>query len=147
MHQLRSFAITDSLNTSREGATWFRNARDLTREYRDAAIACANANANAISDHRVKESNDEEPEKADDEIDDDEAGETDSENAWLQSQGIVPSFAIETPTETTVSLQVGDGESSESEPRADKLMAGSTSMPAKRSLSKSHRRSGRRRVG
>ncbi|KAL8937922.1 MAG: hypothetical protein Q9211_003440 [Gyalolechia sp. 1 TL-2023] len=43
MIQVRSFAMTDSPATFREGATWLRNARDLMKEYRDQHIAAANS--------------------------------------------------------------------------------------------------------
>jgi hypothetical protein len=42
MHQLRSFAMTDTADSFRQGATAFKNAMDLTAEYRNAAIARAN---------------------------------------------------------------------------------------------------------
>ncbi|KAL9009255.1 MAG: hypothetical protein Q9173_005699 [Seirophora scorigena] len=42
MRQLRSFAMTDIPETFREGATFLRNARDLTKEFRDRHIAMAN---------------------------------------------------------------------------------------------------------
>jgi hypothetical protein len=143
MHQLRSFAMTDNTHTFREGATWFRNARDLAREFRDAAIAHANASARAIGE--VKKTSGEGPEKTDGEVDGDEAEETDTDDMWLQSQGAVPSFACET-TETTVSSLVDDEDSSESEIHTDKLIVGSTNAPAKRSLSKAHGRHGKRRI-
>lgn len=38
----RSFAMLDSPDTFREGATWFRNARELMKEYRDSHIDRAN---------------------------------------------------------------------------------------------------------
>ena len=42
MNQLRSFAVTDTSNAFRQGATAYRNARDWAKEHRDAAISCAN---------------------------------------------------------------------------------------------------------
>jgi hypothetical protein len=42
MSQLRSFALTDNIETFREGATWFRNGRDWAKEQRDKAISLAN---------------------------------------------------------------------------------------------------------
>ncbi|EED22704.1 conserved hypothetical protein [Talaromyces stipitatus ATCC 10500] len=42
MTQLRSFALTDSIDTFREGATWFRNGRDWAKEQRENAIRRAN---------------------------------------------------------------------------------------------------------
>lgn len=46
MTQLRSFAMTDTAETFRQGASAFRNAGDWTREERDNAIARANEKAN-----------------------------------------------------------------------------------------------------
>ncbi|CRG92847.1 hypothetical protein PISL3812_09918 [Talaromyces islandicus] len=42
MTQLRSFALTDNVDTFREGATWYRNGRDWAKEQRDEAIRQAN---------------------------------------------------------------------------------------------------------
>lgn len=42
MNQLRSFAMTNSAETFRQGATAYRNARDWTKEQRDEAIRRAN---------------------------------------------------------------------------------------------------------
>jgi hypothetical protein len=41
--QIRTFGMTDTAETFRQGATWFRNSRDLAKEWRDSAIAQANA--------------------------------------------------------------------------------------------------------
>jgi len=40
--QVRSFAMRDTPERFREGATWYRNSMDLSKEYRDTAIARAN---------------------------------------------------------------------------------------------------------
>jgi len=45
MTQLGSYALTHSLDTFRQGATAFRNSRDLSKEYRDRFITAANATA------------------------------------------------------------------------------------------------------
>jgi len=42
MTQLRSFALTDTIDTFRQGAAAFRNGRDLTKEWRDNVIIAAN---------------------------------------------------------------------------------------------------------
>ena len=42
MHQLRSFAMIDTAEAFREGATHFRNGRDWAKEQRDEAIRVAN---------------------------------------------------------------------------------------------------------
>lgn len=48
MTQLRSFALTDSSNTFRQGAAAGRNGRNLTRDGRKELIAAANAKASNI---------------------------------------------------------------------------------------------------
>lgn len=48
MTQLRSFAMTNTADTFRQGATAFRNARDWTKEQRDKAIDQANKRINDI---------------------------------------------------------------------------------------------------
>ncbi|KAL9129942.1 MAG: hypothetical protein Q9217_001744 [Psora testacea] len=45
MTQLRSFAMTDAPESFRQGATFLRNGRDLTRDGRKELIAAANAKA------------------------------------------------------------------------------------------------------
>ncbi|KAI9809339.1 MAG: hypothetical protein M1825_002631 [Sarcosagium campestre] len=47
MTQLRSFSMTDTADTFRQGATAYRNLRDWTKEQRDLAIERANGTANA----------------------------------------------------------------------------------------------------
>ncbi|KAA6412265.1 MAG: hypothetical protein FRX48_04417 [Lasallia pustulata] len=42
MHQLRSFAMTDTAETFRQGATYYRNGRDWAKGQRDEAIRRAN---------------------------------------------------------------------------------------------------------
>lgn len=43
--QLNSFGMTGNAETFRQGTTWYRNSRDLAKEWRDSAIAQANARA------------------------------------------------------------------------------------------------------
>jgi len=43
--QLNGFGMTGNAETFRQGATWYRNSRDLAKEWRDSAIAQANATA------------------------------------------------------------------------------------------------------
>lgn len=50
MHQLRSFAMTDSLETFKQGAAAYRNARDWTEEQRNEAIETANRTISMIPD-------------------------------------------------------------------------------------------------
>lgn len=45
--QLRSYAMTDTPESFRQGAAAFRNSRDLSKEQRDSFIASANATARA----------------------------------------------------------------------------------------------------
>lgn len=49
-HQLRSYAMTDTPNTFREGAAAFRNARDWAQEQRDEAITRANGMVPTLHD-------------------------------------------------------------------------------------------------
>jgi len=49
MHQLRSFAMADTVETFREGATFYRNARNWAEEQRNEAIKNANEVASALS--------------------------------------------------------------------------------------------------
>ena len=43
--QLNGFQMTGNAETFRQGATWYRNSRDLAKEWRDSAIAQSNATA------------------------------------------------------------------------------------------------------
>jgi hypothetical protein len=49
MTQLRSFALTDSIDTFRQGATAFRNGQDLAKEWRDGFISTANERVGSLS--------------------------------------------------------------------------------------------------
>ncbi|KAF2816851.1 uncharacterized protein BDZ99DRAFT_483960 [Mytilinidion resinicola] len=49
MTQLRSFAMTDTAETFRQGARAYRNLRDWTKEQRDEAIQQANERANPVA--------------------------------------------------------------------------------------------------
>jgi hypothetical protein len=92
-HQLRSFAITDTVDTFRQGATAFRNARDWTKDQRDAKIIRANELARVAS-------NVVEPDEAlervyvDSEGSIEEADVSDEENAEAESSSTFPSFAV-----------------------------------------------------
>ena len=46
MHHLRSFVMTDTAETFRQGATHYRNGRDWAKEQRDEAIRLANGRVN-----------------------------------------------------------------------------------------------------
>ncbi|KDB21584.1 hypothetical protein H109_06487 [Trichophyton interdigitale MR816] len=52
MTSLRSFAMTDSLDTFRKGATAYRNARDWAKEQRDEFIKSANERHELLSSER-----------------------------------------------------------------------------------------------
>lgn len=49
MTQFRSFAMTDTIETFRQGATAFRNGRDLAKEWRDGFISAANENLDSLN--------------------------------------------------------------------------------------------------
>ena len=51
MHQLRSFAMADIAETFRQGAAYYRNARDWARDQRDEAVRHANKRA---GEHRAR---------------------------------------------------------------------------------------------
>ncbi|KAK2808773.1 hypothetical protein FQN50_004445 [Emmonsiellopsis sp. PD_5] len=53
MTKIRSFAITDSPESFREAATWYRNAMDWTKEKRDEFIEAANARVEEVESQRV----------------------------------------------------------------------------------------------
>jgi hypothetical protein len=84
MHQLRSFALNDTTETFLAGATTLKNALDITREYRDDAIASANETArrkaqeqrdtlaNGIEEEQQEQREADEDEDGDDADDDDE---------------------------------------------------------------------------
>ena len=55
MTQLRSFAMTDTVETFREGVGAFRNARDWTKEQRDKLITAANTRALETQEHSQRE--------------------------------------------------------------------------------------------
>jgi hypothetical protein len=46
LNQLKGWSMTSDPDTFRQGASWFRNARDWAKEQRDGAIARANERAN-----------------------------------------------------------------------------------------------------
>jgi hypothetical protein len=58
MHQLRSFAMTDTPESFRQGATALKNAMDLAKEHRDTAIARANEIAQTIEEEEDIEGED-----------------------------------------------------------------------------------------
>jgi hypothetical protein len=109
MNQLRSFAMTDTAETFRDGATAFRNARDWTEEQRNEAIKRADERANNVYGGQPATAS------------------TDST--------LLPSFTTEVsaPVSAT-SLQVAR---QESETSMDEL-ASDANPPAKRPSSKSH---------
>ena len=68
MHQLGAYAMAHSKETFRDGAKAFKNARDLTTEYRNAAIARANEMlAQTIEGEEDEEETEEEEEEEEEE--------------------------------------------------------------------------------
>ena len=73
--------MTDTADSFRQGATAFKNARDLTKEYRNAAIARANeTTAQTIEDEKEKEETNEETEEKEDMDDNEAEAEAESSN-------------------------------------------------------------------
>jgi hypothetical protein len=72
MHQLGDFSMTHSTDTFLQGATAFKNSKDLMKEYRNTAIAQANAIA---ATRTAEDQEDEEDEDGEDEDGEDEDGE------------------------------------------------------------------------
>jgi len=77
MHQLKTYGMTSDKETFLKGATAFKNAMDLTREHRNAAIARANEIASQTMGNEDDEEEDEDDEN-DDETDDEEVDATSS---------------------------------------------------------------------
>jgi hypothetical protein len=96
MQQLRSFAMTDDKETFLKGATAFKNAMDLTKEYRNTAIAHANeiAARPAEDDEELDEENKEEEEEDRDRDDEESTDGDDEEGADDTDEDVaLPSFA------------------------------------------------------
>ncbi|KAK4941006.1 hypothetical protein LTR66_014850, partial [Elasticomyces elasticus] len=110
MTQLKTFAVTDTIETFRQGAGAFRNARDWAKEQRDYAIERANERANNGQ----------------------------AEASGIESLGLnlFPSFASEAPSQASATsvdevLYTSDDEVHESETSTDNL-ALDPRLPAKR---------------
>ncbi|WEW59006.1 hypothetical protein PRK78_004474 [Emydomyces testavorans] len=115
MHQLRSFAMTDTADSFRQGAVAFKNAMDLTEEYRNDAITQANERAGQT----IEDAGDDEDEE-----------EAESSNTILN---------VDSGTNQILSTLVEDEDESETSAKEDSRRV----PPAKRSLSKprqSHQR-------
>lgn len=56
MNQLNAYSMTGNADTFRQGATAFRNARDLAKEWRDAAIKQANERSHNVETSAVNAS-------------------------------------------------------------------------------------------
>jgi hypothetical protein len=115
MHQLNTWGMTGNKDAFRQGATAFKNALDLTAEYRNAAIAHANGIANPTI----------EPE---DDEDDEEDNETNDEDVDVVTSAN-PSMLIEND----------DDEEEDDEESETSVEDSYQHPPAKRSSSKSHR--------
>lgn len=57
--EINTWGMTGNIESFRQGATWYRNSRDLAKEYRDAAIARANATAATQAGATTKEEDEE----------------------------------------------------------------------------------------
>ncbi|KAL9619833.1 MAG: hypothetical protein Q9160_005573 [Pyrenula sp. 1 TL-2023] len=139
MHQIRSFAMTDTVDSFRQGATTYKNAIDLTREHRNTAIVHANemvAQTIEDGDEDEDESN-EETENEEKHTDDDEV-EAESSNT---------TFSIDCETSPVLNIAVQDEDEDEDEDEIETSSDDDSERrpPAKRSLPMSHR-SQRQRV-
>ena len=126
MHQLKACAMTDDKETFLKGATVFKNAMELTREYRNAAIARANEIAvRKINDEEdVADAEEEEQDKRDNE-------------AEAESSSMMLSVACSTSQNSTPA-EDADKDADGSETSMDELAIDYMPPPAKRSSSKSH---------
>ena len=96
MHQLGAYAMTGTPRNFRDGATAFKNARDLTAEYRDGAIAYANEIAAQTIQGEEEDEDDEE----------DEGEDTNDEGIHGESLSITYSFAQGVTNSTLSTLTV-----------------------------------------
>ena len=136
MHQLGAYAMTHSKDSFRGGATAFKNARDLTQEYRNDAISNANkVAAQATGEDDDEDEGDEDQEGTDEESEDEETDEEEAESSKATlsfdcrtSQDLGTLIEDEDETETSVE------DDSQSRP------------PAKRPSSKLHRSHLRKRT-
>jgi hypothetical protein len=103
MHQLRSFAMTDTADSFRQGATAFKNAMDMTAEFRNAAIARANEIAQTIEEEEDAEEGEDDNGEEDgdyeaeaEEVEDDNVEEDRDYEAEAESSNMMHSFDCST---------------------------------------------------
>jgi hypothetical protein len=133
IHQLKGYSMTSDKETFLKGATAFKNAMDLTMEYRNAAIARANEIVQTIDEW---DDNTEEGEDGNDEGDEN----TDDE-AEAESSDMMHSFNLSWPVEDENEDEDLDG----SETSIDELAMDHIPPSTKRSSSKSHQSRRRKR--
>ena len=132
MHQLRSFAMTDTVDSFRQGATTFKNAIDWTRERRHAAIVRANEIVVQSIENEDQDEDEPNEETEEEEGTDDDETEAESSNTM---------FSFHCGTGQVLSMPVEDEDESETSVDGDSQRR----PPAKRSLSASHRSHQRQR--
>lgn len=148
MHQLGTWGMTDNSNTNTflRGATAFKNAADLTAEYRNTAIARANKVAAQTigeeedDDEANEEEEDEEGEETDEETEEEDADEEDTDEEEAESSKTMLSFDCRTSQD--LSTLIEDEDESETSVEDDSQ----SRPPAKRSTSKMHRSHRRKRT-
>ena len=136
MYQLRSFAMTGTADSFRQGATAFKNAMDLTEEYRNDAITQGNERAGQTIQNEGDDE-DEDEEEMEEEEDTEEDADDDEEEA--ESSNTMLSF--DSGTNQILSTPVEDEDEGETSVEEDSRRL----PPAKRSSSKSHRSHRRKR--
>ncbi|KAM3065768.1 hypothetical protein ACMFMG_010006 [Clarireedia jacksonii] len=90
MHQLDSWSMTGNKNTFLQGATAFKNAIDLTKEYRNTAITHANETAAQMA---AQTNDDEEDEEEEQEEEGENNEDKEDEEVYDRSSSTMPSFA------------------------------------------------------
>jgi len=130
MHQIKGWSMTSDQDTFLKGATAFKNAGDLTAEYRNAAIA----HANEITAQPAEHEKEEEEEKDDDDDDETDDAEDESPYTMHSFDGGATNTILSTLEDED---EEGDEDPDESETSVEEDPH--RRPPAKRSSSKSHR--------
>lgn len=139
MHQLKGYSMTSDQETFLKGATAYKNAMDLTKEYRNTAIAHANeiAARPAEDDEELEEEEDRDTDDEESTDDDDEEGADDTdEDVALHS------FAHRNTNASTLTEEDEEDSTDESETSVEEEYR---PPPTKRSSSKPHRSDDRQR--
>jgi hypothetical protein len=156
MHQLRSFAMTDTKITHVQGLAALKNAEDWTKKMRDTVIARANEMAGRATadDEEEEEMEDEEEEEMEDEEEEETVNEEEEEtvNEEAEPPSTTPSLVY--GTEPTLS-SLTDNKNSGSDTSTDELQRDYANYypPAKRSSLNPYysppgkRKANRRRTG